>query len=283
MGTDTDTWIDQRPRGHRVEGKIAIVTGGGTGIGRACSELLAREGAKMVVAGRTVENGEETVRRIVSAGGEARFIQTDVGREADCVRLVTQTVEIYGRLDVLVNNAAIYPRATLEETTLEFWHKVLATNLDGPFILCREAVPHMVRGGGGSIVNIGSFNGLAGTDNLVAYSVSKGGLLTLTRNVAAAYSQEGIRVNYVIPGWVLTDNERVVQALEGHDAAWLDAQAANQPSGRFSRPDDAAYAVLYLASDESAHVSGTILNADGGASMLPSVHRNIAARRARRT
>src|SRR5579884_343325 len=232
--------IDQRPRGRRVEGKVAVVTGGGTGIGRACAELLAREGAKVVVAGRSSGTGEETVRRIIAAGGEGRFIQTDVSREADCLRLVSQTVEAYGRLDVLVNNAAIYPRATLEETTLDFWHHVLATNLDGPFVLCREAVPHMVRGGGGSIINVGSFNGLAGTYNLVAYSVAKGGLLTLTRNVAAAYSQHGIRANYVIPGWVLTDNERAVQALEGHDAAWLDAQAVNQPSGQFSRPEDAA-------------------------------------------
>ncbi len=276
---ESGSLIDQRPRGHRVEGKVAIITGGGTGIGRACAELLAREGAKVVIAGRSAATGEETVRRILAAEGEGRYIQTDVSREADCIRLVKQTVEAYGRLDVLVNNAAIYPRATLEDTSLEFWHDVLATNLDGPFVLCREAVPYMIRGGGGSIINMGSFNGLAGTYNLVAYSVAKGGLLTLTRNVAAAYSQQGIRANYVIPGWVLTDKERVVQSLEGHDAAWLDAQAANQPSGRFSRPEDAAFAVLYLASDESAHVSGTILNTDGGASMLPSVQRNIAWRR----
>jgi NAD(P)-dependent dehydrogenase (short-subunit alcohol dehydrogenase family) len=259
---------------------VAIVTGGGTGIGRACAELLACEGAKVVIASRSAATGEETVRRIVEAGGEGTFVETDVSREADCVRLIDRTAEMHGRLDVLVNNAAIYPRATLEETTLDLWHKILATNLDGPFVLCREAVPRMIRGGGGSIINMGSFNGLAGTANLTAYSVAKGGLLTLTRNVAAAYSQEGIRVNYVIPGWVLTENERVIQALEGHDAAWLDAQAGNQPSRRFSRPEDAAYAVLYLASDESAHVSGTILNTDGGASMLPSVHRNIAARQA---
>lgn len=271
--------IDQRPPGNRVEGKVAIVTGGGTGIGRACAELLAREGAKVVVAGRSPATGEETVRRIVAANGEGRFIQTDVSREADCVRLVKQTVEAYGRLDVLVNNAAIYPRSTLEETSLEFWHQILAIDLDGPFLLCREAVPHMVRGGGGSIINMGSSNGLAGAYNLVAYSVAKGGLLTLTRNIAAAYSQQGIRANYVIPGWVLTDNERVIQSLEGHDAAWLEAQAANQPSGRFSRPEDAAFAVLYLASDESIHVNGAILNTDGGASMLPSVRRNIAWRR----
>ena len=273
--------IEQRPRGNRVEGKVAIVTGSGSsrGIGRATAELLGREGAKVVVADRNVEGGEETVRRIRAAGGEARLIQTDVSQEADCVSLVAQTVDLFGRLDVLVNNAAIYPRATLEETTLEFWHQILATDLDGPFMLCREAVPLMIRGGGGSIVNVGSANGLGGGASLVAYSTAKGGLLALTRNIAAAYAGQGIRVNYLIPGWVLSDNERVIQGLEGHDAAWLEEHAGFQPSGRFSNPEDAALGILFLASDESAHVSGTILNTDGGSSMLPNARR-FGARRA---
>lgn len=275
-----DDWLRQRPRGKRVEGKVAIVTGAGSGIGRVAAGLLAREGAKVVVAGRTAAAGEETVRRIADAGGEGTFVETDVSREADCVRLIERTIETYGRLDVLVNNAAIYPRATLEETSLDFWRQVLEINLTGPFLLCREAVPRMIQGGGGSIINVGSFNGLAGAPNLVAYSVAKGGLLTLTRNIAAAYSQQGVRVNYLIPGWVLTDTERKIQALEGHDAAWLEAQAANLPGGRFSRPEDAALAILFLASDESVFVNGTILNTDGGASMLPTVWRNVAIRRA---
>jgi NAD(P)-dependent dehydrogenase (short-subunit alcohol dehydrogenase family) len=269
--------IDNHPRGNRVAGKVAIVTGAGSGIGRAAAELLAKEGAKVVVANRSAEKGEETARRIAAAGGEARFIPTDVSREEDCVRLVAHTVETWGRLDVLVNNAAIYPRNTLEATSLEFWRMIMATNLDGPFVLCREAVPHLVRAGGGSIVNVGSFNGLGGAANLTAYSVSKGALLTLTRNVAAAYSQHGIRANYLIPGWVITDTERAVQAREGHDAAWLEAQAPALPGGRFSTPEDAAYAILFLASDESCFINGAILNTDGGASMLGKVASNIAA------
>ncbi|MGH2458723.1 MAG: SDR family NAD(P)-dependent oxidoreductase [Chloroflexota bacterium] len=272
--------LEARPRGNRVEGKVAIVTGSGSGrgIGRATAELLAREGAKVIVADRNAEGGEETVRRIRAAGGAARFIQTDVSREADCVGVVAQAVDGYGRLDVLVNNAAIYPRATLEETTLEFWHQILATDLDGPFLLCREAIPRMIKGGGGSIVNVGSANGLGGGSNLVAYSTAKGGLLALTRNVAAAYAGQRIRVNYLIPGWVLSDNERVIQGLEGHDADWLAERAGFQPSGRFSNPEDAALGILFLASDESAHVSGTILNTDGGSSMLPNARR-FGARR----
>jgi 3(or 17)beta-hydroxysteroid dehydrogenase len=270
--------IGDRPRGDRVAGKVAIVTGAGSGIGRAAAELLAREGAQVVVANRSAQTGEETVRRIRDAGGEARFNRTDVSRESDCVRLVATTIEAYGKLDVLVNNAAIYPRGTLAQTTLAFWREIMATNLDGPFLLCREAVPHMQRTGGGSIVNVGSFNGLCGTANLVAYSTAKGGLLTLTRNVAAAFARDGVRANYLIPGWVLTDTERAVQAREGHDAAWLDAQVSNLAGGRFSVPEDAAFAILWLASDESIFVNGAILNTDGGAATLPAVARNVAWR-----
>lgn len=268
--------IEERPRGNRVQGKVAIITGAGSGIGRAAAELLAREGAKVVVANRSPEKGEETVRHIRAAGGEGMFIQTDVSREADCARVVDQTVETFGRLDVLVNNAAIYPRSTLVETTLEFWREIMATNLDGPFLMCRQAVPHMIQSGGGSIINVGSGNGLCGGANLTAYSVAKGGLLTLTRNIAAAYNRQGIRANYLIPGWVLTDTERVVQAREGHDADWLEANAANLAGGRYSTPEDGAFAILFLASDDSAFVSGTILNTDGGSSML-----SAAARRPR--
>lgn len=270
--------IEKRPRGNRVEGKVAIVTGAGGGIGRVCAELLAREGARVVVADVAADKGEATVAAIRAAEGEARFIATDLRVEADCQNLVASAVEEYGGLDVLVNVAGIYPRARLEETSVAFWNEIMAVNLAGPFLLCREAVPHMVRGGGGSIVNFGSFNGLGGGSNLFAYSVSKGGLLTLTRNIAAAYAHAGIRANYLIPGWVITDTERVVQAKEGHDEAWLANVETRQPTGRFSTPEDAAFAVLYLASDDSIQVNGTILNVDGGSSMLPNLPRNFDAR-----
>jgi NAD(P)-dependent dehydrogenase (short-subunit alcohol dehydrogenase family) len=265
--------ISDRPRGTRVAGKVAIVTGGNAGIGRASSELLAREGARVVVASRTASSGEETVRLIEQAGGEAIYVQTDVSREADCVNLVAEAVRRFGRLDVLVNNAAIYPRSTLVETTIEFWREIMATNLEGPFVLCREAVPRMLASGGGSIVNVGSFNGLAGGANLTAYSVAKGGLLTLTRNIAGAYSRDNIRVNYLIPGWNITETEKVVQAGEGHDADWLADAGPRQPGGRFSVPADAAHAILWLASDESIFVNGAIINTDGGSSTLPNARR----------
>jgi NAD(P)-dependent dehydrogenase (short-subunit alcohol dehydrogenase family) len=256
--------IDRRPRGDRVAGKVAIVTGGNAGIGRAAAELLAREGARVVAAARTAATGEETVRRILEAGGEAAFVRTDVGREEDCVALVAETVRRFGRLDVLVNNAAIYPRATLQETTIALWRQIMATNLEGPLVLCREAVPHMIAGGGGSIINVGSGNAKGGAPNLAPYSVSKGGLWTLTRNVALAFIGNNVRANYLNPGWNHTETEKRVQALEGHDAAWLAEAAANSPAGRVSDPSDAAYAILWLASDESAFVNGQDISTDAG-------------------
>ena len=264
--------IADRPRGTRVAGKVAIVTGGNAGIGRAGAELLGREGASVVVASRTAASGEATVAAIRDAGGEARYVACDVSREADCVRLVQEAVLAYGRLDVLINNAAIYPRATLAETTVAFWREIMATNLEGPFVLCREAVPRMLEVGGGSIINVGSGNGFGGGANLVAYSVSKGGLLTLTRNIAGAFGRDNIRANYLNPGWNITDTEKVVQAREGHDAAWLAEAEQRQAGGRFSEPADAAHAMLWLASDESIFVNGEIISTDGGG-MLSNARR----------
>ena len=259
--------IDQRPRGDRVAGKVAIVTGGNAGIGRAAAELLAREGARVVVGARTTATGEETVRRIAQAGGEAVFVRADVSREEDCIALVAETVRRFGRLDVLVNNAAIYPRATLLETTVSLWRQIMATNLEGAFVLCREAVPQMIAGGGGSIINVGSGNAWGGASNLTPYSVSKGGLWTLTRNVAGAFIRDNVRANYLNPGWNHTETEKQVQALEGHDEAWLAAAAASSPAARAADPSDAAYAILWLASDESSFVNGQDISTDGGGSL----------------
>jgi NAD(P)-dependent dehydrogenase (short-subunit alcohol dehydrogenase family) len=170
----------------RVEGKVVIVTGGATGIGRGISEILAREGAKVVIANRNEERGVETAKAIADAGGQAHFVPTDVAREADCKHVVQEAVRVYGKLDGLVNNAGIFPRATLEETTSELWDRIMAVNLKGPAFCCKYAVPEMRKQGGGSIVNIGSANGYIGGSNLFAYSISKGGLITLTRNLAAS-------------------------------------------------------------------------------------------------
>jgi NAD(P)-dependent dehydrogenase (short-subunit alcohol dehydrogenase family) len=257
---------EQGSRG-RLAGKVAIVTGAGSGIGRGIAEALAREGAAVVVANRRAEAGEETVRRIVAAGGRATFHQTDVTQEADCAGTIRFAVETYGRLDVLVNNAGIFPRATLEQTTEELWDRIFATNLRGAFFLCKHAVPEMRRAGGGSIVNLGSTNAYCGIPALFAYSCSKGGLLTLTRNLARALAPDRIRVNFLNPGWVISEGEIAVQAQEGHDAAWIEEMGRQQPLGRTQLPEDAGMAAVFLASDESSQVTGIELNCDAGRSM----------------
>ena len=257
---------DPHPSG-RLAGKVALVTGAGSGIGRGIALAFAREGAAVVVANRRPEAGTETERRIVAAGGRARFQATDVTHEADCAAAVAAAGEHFGRLDVLVNNAAIFPRSTLEETTAELWESILATNLRGPFFLCKHAVPAMRAGGGGSIINLGSTNAFCGLPNLFAYSCAKGGLLTMTRNLARALAPDRIRANLLNPGWVISEGEVVVQTLEGHDAAWIADMGRRQPLGRHQLPEDAALAAVFLASDEASQVTGVELNCDAGRSM----------------
>lgn len=247
----------------RVEGKVAIVTGGATGIGRGISEVLAREGACVVIANRNEERGREAEQAIRDAGGRALFVPTDVSREEDCRNLVAAAVREYGRLDSLVNNAGIFPRSTLDETTSELWDQIFAVNLKGAFFCCKHAVPELRKAGGGCIVNIGSANAYVGGANLFAYSVSKGGMITMTRNLAAALARDRIRVNFVNPGWVITEMEIEIQAKEGHDQQWIEDVGRRMPLGRHQVPEDAAYAVLYLVSDEASQVSGDLLNVDG--------------------
>ena len=250
-----------------LKGKVAIVTGAGTGIGRGIALAFAREGAAVLVANRNAENGIETVRQIEAIGGRAAFHRTDVSQERECAGVVWATVRMLGRLDILVNNAGIFPRGTLEETTEELWDRIFATNLRGPAFLCKHAVPEMRKAGGGSIINLGSTNQYTGLPNLFAYSCAKGGLLTLTRNLARALAPDMIRVNIVNPGWVITEGEIVVQAEEGRDEARLAEMGKSLPFGRHQRPEDAAMACVFLASDESSQITGTEINCDGGRSM----------------
>ncbi len=255
--------------GARVAGKIAIVTGGALGIGRGIATMLAREGARVVIGDKNAELGEATAEAIRAAGGDAIFHQADLVDEADCTSLIDRAANTYGRLDALVNNVGWFPRAGLEETTTELWDQVLAVNLRSHFYCSKHAVPHLRAAGGGSIVNIGSINGIQALSNLVAYGAAKGGLLSLTRTIAGAYAADRIRCNYVIPGWVLTDTEIEIHRSQGTDPEDLHRAGQALPLGRHQTPEDTAYAVLYLVSDESSQVTGTVMQIDAGATALP--------------
>lgn len=254
----------------RLEGKVIVITGAAKGIGRGCAEMVAREGGRVVVADVLEEAGKATVDVIRTSGGEAAFVRTDVLDEESCASLMEVAIGAYGRLDALVNNAGGFPRGTLEETTSEFWDSVLNLNLRGAFYCSKYAVPHLRTSGGGSIVNIGSIHGVQGAANLVAYSAAKGGLLTMTRTLAGGLARDRIRVNYIIPGWVLTDTELALQQSQGVSREDLARLGENIALGRHQTPEDTAYAVVYLTSDESSQVTGAVLNIDAGDSMLPN-------------
>ena len=252
----------------RLEGKTTVVTGAGQGIGRAIACRFAREGAKVVVANRTATTGEETVRLIREAGGAAVYVPTDVTQESQASRLIEQTMESYGRLDILCNNAGVGLVRPLAESTLSEWHYVLDTNLTGVFLCSKYAVPAMVDRGG-SIINLASVASYVAFPGDAAYCASKGGLLMLTKQMALEHAPLKIRVNCICPGFIITPE------LDHYLAQQADPQAARlevermHPLGRLGEPDDIAHAAVFLASDESAFVTGCPLIVDGGLLVRP--------------
>ena len=254
---------------ERLKGKAIIVTGAAQGIGFACARMAAAEGASVVLGDIQRERGEEAAARIQKEGGNAFFHATDLTDEGQCATLVDAAVKRFGKLNGLVNNAGWFPRARLEETTTELWEKVMQVNLRSAFYVTKFAVPHMRNAKGGSIVNMGSINGIQGLPNLVAYAAAKGGLLSMTRTLAGALAADRIRVNYIIPGWIATEGELMIQKGEGRGIEDLENAGKRLPLGRMQTVEDAAYAAIYLLSDEAAQVTAAVLNVDAGGSMLP--------------
>lgn len=247
-----------------VAGRRAIVTGAANGIGRATAALLAAEGARVLLADVDGAAGEAAASAIRDSGGDARFVRCDVTSEADCQAAVAEATRAFGGLDILCNNAGIIRRATVVDTTLDEWARVLAVNLTAVFLMSRAAIPVMAGGGGGAIVNTGSGWGLRGGDRAAAYCASKGGVVNLTRAMAIDHGPQRIRVNCVCPGDTDTAMLRDEAHQLGHaEDAFLEV-AAERPLARLGQPEDVARAVLYLVSDASSWVTGTTLVVDGG-------------------
>jgi 3(or 17)beta-hydroxysteroid dehydrogenase len=250
----------------RVAGKVALVTGGGLGLGRASALLLAREGAKVVVTDVKEAEGRAAADDIIDAGGEAIFIRHDVVSEAEWAGAIEMALSRFAKLDILVNNAGVALGADVETTTLEQWRWLMSINLDGVFLGTKCAIPAMRKSGGGSIVNLSSIEGLIGDPNLAAYNASKGGVRIFTKSAALHCAKAGykIRVNSVHPGYIWTPMVENYLAAQPDPAGAKLALCGLHPIGHLGEPDDIAYGVLYLASDESKFVTGAELVIDGG-------------------
>ena len=245
-----------------LEGKIALVTGAGSGIGRESALAFAASGAQVMVSDVVVEGGEGTVAQIKAAGGEATFIRADVSQRADVEPLIRQTVETYGRLDCAHNNAGIEgDMAPTAECTEANWDRTIAINLKGVWLCMRYEIPQMLEQGGGVIVNTSSVAGLVGFVNLPAYVATKHGVAGLTRTAALEYAQQGIRVNAVCPGVIHTP---MIDRIVGGDAEAEAQFTALEPVGRMGSPAEVAQAVVWLCSDAASFVTGIAMPVDGG-------------------
>ena len=245
----------------RLANKVALISGAARGMGATEARLFAGEGAKVVIGDILEEEGRQTEAEINEAGGECLFIRLDVTSESDWQRAVAATAARFGKLDVLVNNAGIYRTEGIEETSEELWDLVLEINGKGVFLGTKLAIPEMRKAGGGSIINISSVAGLTGGVGSAAYRASKGAVRLFTKATAIQYAAEGIRANSVHPG-VIETPMTAPNLLADEDSRRR--SAARHPIGRNGKPEDIAYGVLYLASDESSFVTGSELVIDGG-------------------
>jgi NAD(P)-dependent dehydrogenase (short-subunit alcohol dehydrogenase family) len=248
--------------------KVAVITGGGKGQGRASAVLFAQEGAKVVIADWDEASAQDAAKEIVAAGGEAIAVKIDVSKEADIKKMIAAALDTYGRLDILFNNAGIgysergrYYMGSVVDTPDEDWDAINAINLKGVALVCKHAIPVMIKQGGGVILNSGSGNAIHSTPGADAYTAAKGGVVALTRVLADVYGPNGIRVNCICPGAVLTP---MIADIYGIAGGPLEKWSARVPLRRVGEPEELAMAALFFVSDMSSYITGTIVPVDGG-------------------
>jgi NAD(P)-dependent dehydrogenase (short-subunit alcohol dehydrogenase family) len=247
-----------------LEAKVCLVTGGTQGVGEATARLMAARGAKaIVICGRQQDAGECVARDLRAAGAEAKYVKADLARVEDCFAVVDAAASAFGRLDIVANVAGVTDRGTIEDTTPETFERIFAVNIRAPFFIMQRAIPLLRRVGGGSIVNVISIASHGGAPFISAYVASKAALVGLTKNVAHAMRRERIRVNGLNMGWTSTPGEeRIQRTAHGRGDAWLAEISTQQPFGRLLTAEEVARAILFLASKESAIVTGSIMDFD---------------------
>ena len=245
----------------RLEGKVAVVTAGGAGIGAATARRFTREGASVVIADISGTRAQQIAEEIAKEGGKARWLKMDASEPEGVQAAIRLAQDSWGRLDVMFNNAGLSAAGPLEEMTLETWNRILAVTLTSTFLGIKYSVPIMRKQGGGAIVNTASISGIAGDYGMAAYNASKAGVINLTRAAALENARHKIRVNCVCPGPI---NTRVAQLLGGSDASGLRQKLGQNPIGRIGEPEEIANAVLFLSSDEASFITGAMIVADGG-------------------
>lgn len=252
----------------KLDGKVALITGAGSGIGRASALLFAKEGARIVVADFVPEGGNETVKMIKEAGGEASFVEVNVSRPPDVQRMIQTALDTCGRLDIVFNNAGIQGKFIMAaDLADDAWSSIIATNLTGAFLGCKYAIQAMLKQGGGVIINTASTAGLIGLPGMPAYSASKAGVIQLTRVLALEYADKNIRVNCICPGGIITPLSRITADPATLKPEDFPPYRHVKAMPRFGQPEEVARTALYLASDDSSFVTGSVSVVDGGMSV----------------
>jgi len=248
----------------KLKNKVTIITGGSQGIGKVTAFLFAKEGAKVVITGRTEKSLKQAVKKAGNEGLKIEYLVSDVAKEEDCKEAVDHVVNRYGRIDILFNNAGVLYTGTTHETPTEIWDKTFAVNVRGTYLMSRYAIPHMLKQGKGCIINNSSILGLKAVPGVAAYNATKGAVTQLTRSMALEYASKGIRVNAICPGTIVTPMVEGLFEQFGNRKSAEDLFKSFHPIGRLGRPEEIAHAVLFLCDDNVEFMTGTMLSVDGG-------------------